>query len=348
MSSLQFLYGSASTQDEPRTPLTHHDLLQLVAPFSKTGRQMDMEASDRARRQIAFQPVEHAATTATPALTEQLLLAVAEEARDGHTLTRILRYALPDGELIATLEATGGDPGQLLGWVDEVPLTRQWQQIEGVWLARSYRIRSPRGLSTASLDPQFTSAHARFHDGLVLRVEHTVAGSPLQVKLQAARDDSVLEVPEDFLAVAGRSWSPLRRTQHHGWKGTLRAPQKEPERTTQVESSVEEVVGHLAQALVAGPADYHPRYKRARWRAALQRATPLLAVLLFLIATPSLMLLPTRDNPAFLVMVFQLPTLMLIAFFSLREIPTLEIPPIPSPLQQSAWSRPAGLVKEGP
>ena len=42
-------------------PLTHHEIMSLVAPFARSGRHVDLAASDRPQRRLAFKLVEHAA-----------------------------------------------------------------------------------------------------------------------------------------------------------------------------------------------------------------------------------------------------------------------------------------------
>ncbi|MEO0421452.1 MAG: hypothetical protein AAF184_03890 [Pseudomonadota bacterium] len=341
MSNLQYIYGKrVPNADEVRTPLTHHDVLELVAPFSAADRQVDLEASDRARRRLDFKPLEHPATESMPAVTEHLTLEAPERSGDSFVLERQLRATTPEGELVATLKATGKPVARLLEWVTSVPLARHWREIDGTWLARSYRIRSSSAQSGTPA-PQIDAAHARFAQGALMTVEHTLAGSPLEVRLQALDDGAHLLLPDDFLSVAGRAWRPLRKTSHRGWRGSLRVPPKEPDRTREAEAAVDGIVSHVAQTLAAGPGEYHTRHKSARWRAALQRISPALALVAFMIITPSLMFLPTAKNPGFLVIIFQLPTVALIAFFSLRELPVLEIPPRPTPLKQTVWLQPA-------
>ena len=40
-------------------PLTHHDILELAAPFSRRERHVDLAASDRMQRTLLFKPLEH-------------------------------------------------------------------------------------------------------------------------------------------------------------------------------------------------------------------------------------------------------------------------------------------------
>jgi hypothetical protein len=76
---------------------------------------------------------------------------------------------------------------------------------------------------------------------------------------------------------------------------------------------------------------------RARWAVVARRAAVLLAGLLFLAAAPLLMLLPVENASAMRMLAFHLPPLMLVAMFTLREIPSILPPPIPRRLPDDAW-----------
>ena len=43
------------------SPLSHHDILGIVEPFTRRSRQLDLAASDRLNRRLLFKPIEHAA-----------------------------------------------------------------------------------------------------------------------------------------------------------------------------------------------------------------------------------------------------------------------------------------------
>ena len=117
-------------------PLTHHEIMSLVAPFARSGRHVDLGASDRLQRRLRFRTVELAAAAdALPALQESLLLEL--PSTDSYRLTRTL--ALGDG-LQATLVGEGDDLGQLLAAVQAVPPTRQVQRVAGHWTALSHRV----------------------------------------------------------------------------------------------------------------------------------------------------------------------------------------------------------------
>lgn len=339
MSSLEFLYSRPSAGHQPLRPLTHHQIMRLVAPFTAAGRRVDLRASDRSSRLIAFETRRHDALPALPTIVEQLRLFVAESG--DLTLTRRL---IVDGEGVAELEAAGAPGAELLARIDAVPITRQWLIVADVLLARSYRLRSPPAAeSGAPPYAALTRAEARLAYGRVrLRVEEGLAGAPFEVTLAPA-DGMALHLPADFLAVADPAWRPLRATRTLGWKGSVRVPRREPKRTAAAEALVSAAVGHVTRTLARPPAAYHATHRRARWRAAFQRAAPLLCGLAVLLAMPALLLLPAGDAPGFQVVVFQLPPLLLILFFSMQELPTLEIPPLPRPLRRSTWVTPTGV-----
>lgn len=336
MSSLQFLYSRPPVEGRAVTPLTHHEIMRLVAPFTEAGWRADLAASDRSRRLIAFQPRPMDAVQGLPAVAEHLTVLVGEDGR--FELTRRL---VAEGVGAAGISASGAVLGELLASVCGVPAIRLWHLVGGVPVARSYEIRSSSsGGVGAGPTLQLQRAQASFAQGSVrLRVEQTLAGAPLEVTLAAA-DGLALQVPPDFLAVAHPAWRPLRSTRTQGWKGSLRVPAREPQRTPSAEERIDGAVAHVARTLADPPARFHARHAGARWRAALQRATPVLAGSLALLLTPLLMLVPGRSNPAFLVVALQVPTFLLIGFFTLRELPVLEIPPPPRRLTFERWVTP--------
>ena len=90
----------------PPPPLTHHQILALVEPFSRSGRQVDLAASDRLARRLLFKPRQLPADGACPALVETLQLDCHEGGH--HRLTRRLEpVEPPDAIAGATGDATG-------------------------------------------------------------------------------------------------------------------------------------------------------------------------------------------------------------------------------------------------
>ena len=126
-------------------PLTHHEILALAAPFARRGHHVDLAASRREERQIAFKPVDHPpAADGAPPLREVLRLT--SHGTGSHTLVRTL---VADGglhaQLQATLETTGKDPAELLDRVQGVDLQRHFRQGPGWAMARSYRFEQYAG-----------------------------------------------------------------------------------------------------------------------------------------------------------------------------------------------------------
>ena len=107
------------------TPLSHHDILALVEPFTRRGRHVDLPASDRLERRLRFKPVEHAGgTSGEPALLDTLQLDSFESG--GFRLTRTLSRC---DSLQATLQVSGPDPAALLAQVEGTEL-REMNECE--------------------------------------------------------------------------------------------------------------------------------------------------------------------------------------------------------------------------
>lgn len=81
----------------PTHPLRHHEIITLVAPFTRQGYHPDLQATDRLERRLVFKPVERAFKTSSAGeLSESLQL----ENRDGKNfgLTRHLTCVTPSDE----------------------------------------------------------------------------------------------------------------------------------------------------------------------------------------------------------------------------------------------------------
>ena len=108
-----------------QTPLTHHDIIELILPFTRRGRHVDLNLSQRQDRRLAFKPVDHAGGNADlpdlPDLRETLQL---EGLASGSwRLTRTL--TAPCG-LQASVQALGRQPAAAANW--EVSAARPAQQ----------------------------------------------------------------------------------------------------------------------------------------------------------------------------------------------------------------------------
>lgn len=370
--------------ESPALPLTHHEILALVAPFTRRGLHLDMAASQREARILRFKPLPHP-PSATQALALESRLTLEVATNDCH---RLVRQVWDTTGLCATATLEGSDLEIMLDQLDALPVGRQIDVVEGVTVARSYRIDSPpaaglsgrargltggllhagarlvRGLGAgqderapgpaedkaeaeARTPPPDQSAHPQpMLQGAMARV----AGVTLELRtdrfdgpvvpLRLAADAGLrLRIPEDLLAVIGWSWRPLRLLVSD-WRGSIRVAADEPARTADIEAKLARTIRHLARTLATPPAEFHRRHRRARWRASLQRGIPLLIGLLILAAAPATQWLPLADDSVLRMLIFHAPPLLLMGFFMLREIPRIELPPIPRALTFPAWIQP--------
>lgn len=322
----------ASPPAPPTAPLTHHDILALIGPFTRRGRQLDLPASDRLARRLVFKPVLHPgaadATTAamTPAtdLSETLQL---DNPDDGHVcLTRISTHP---GGLQARLLIEGTEPAVLLDAIEAVPPARQFHAGPGWLIAQSHRL--------APGSARLTLTHGVVQlDGLTLKLRvPTVSGLSADIEIVAPAG-ATPALPEDLLAVLGWHWPRLERGRE-GWSGSLRLRSNEPERSRDAEGKLERMAQHLAQTLAEPPRRFHERRVAARWGVALRRALPLLICLGLIggaVAVPSLDLGP---DSIFRMLIFHAPPLLLMLGICLREIPRIEIPPLPRASSAPTW-----------
>lgn len=305
-------------------PLTHHEIFALVAPYARAGRHVDLAASDRIARRLAFRPVEHGA--GADALRETLVLDQPDG--DAWRLTRTLAH--PCG-LQAALWTEDDDAGAPFARIAAVAPGRQFSAGDGYVVARSYRLDADGALV-------LRRAEARVA-GLTLALNAQVGrGMPAELELRVDEGDPIA-LPEDLLAVLGWDWRPLARFKG-GWRGALRIPASEPERTRTAEARLERTVAHLAHTLAEPPARFHERLWRARWGVAFRRAIPLLVVLALLAAAPAVPLLDLDDDSVFRMLIFHSPPLLLLLFFSFKEIPRIELPPLPRRLRGESWRGP--------
>jgi hypothetical protein len=145
-----------------------------------------------------------------------------------------------------------------------------------------------------------------------------------------------LNLPEDLLAVLGWDWGTLHRS-GEGWKGSLAVSRRESGRSRQAETQFERTVAHLARTLEETPAQFHYRLRAARWSVALRRSVPLLACLGIIAAASSVSRLGLAQNSPIRMLIFNAPPLLLMLVFCLREVPRLEIPPLPRASKVPTW-----------
>jgi hypothetical protein len=318
-------------------PLTHHEIFTLVEPFTRRGRHVDLAASDRIERRLLFKPFDHPGDTKTAsALRETLLLENPKP--DRYRLTRTLRHP---GGLEADLVVEGPDPGTLLDRVEGVDPRRHFREKAAFKIARSYRLESSTDAADDAASPTrlILTRGTALVDGLTLAMKaQTGRGMPAELELRA-EDGDTIELPEDMLAVIGWDWRRLVRVKS-GWRSTLKLRGKEPDRSRDAEVKLTRTVEHLAETLASSPARYHERLVAARWNVAFRRAIPLLIGLGLIFGAPAIQFLELSEGSLIRMLIFHSPPLLLVLFFSMREMPRIEIPPFPKPLPASAWREP--------
>jgi hypothetical protein len=308
----------------PLAPLSHHEILALVAPFSRAGCALDLAASDRAERRLLFKPVAHPATGLLPALTEQLTL---HDSGSGWRLTRHLQSA--DG-LRAQLSAEGDDPGALLSAIQAVPPQRQFPRADGLSAAAALSHRcGPQGQLV------LREAEARVC-GLRLHMKVSgVRGYPAALDLRRAEDDP-RRLPSDLLEVQGRAWTRLE-ARRQGWEASVQLRGPEPQRSTDAEGRLAETLQHLQRTLSEPPERFHQRHLTARWRVGLSRAGPLMLGVLLVAAAFAVRGRGGAGESALAALANLAPPLLMALFFMRREMPRIELPHWPRAPALSAW-----------
>ena len=145
-------------------------------------------------------------------------------------------------------------------------------------------------------------------------------------------------LPDDVLAVLGPQWRPLV-WQGARWKGVQRLIGREPGRSARASDFAAAALAHLASVIDASPSRYHERHAAARRRVWLRRLKPAMALLAILAVMPLSWLFVSRGGGEMHPLVLGLSPLMMVGvvLMSTREIPVLEIPPLPRPLAPDRW-----------
>ena len=304
-------------------PLTHHEILSISAPFTRRGRHVDLGATDRSARRIDFKALSHARPNGEQ-LEERLVLT---SLKPGYW--HLVRRVEDLSGLEATVEAEGADPAVLLDRIERVPLETGLRAGDGYVLAEHYRHEPGPGEDRLVL----TAATGRVH-GLTLELTMPlVRGYPADISLSTVAKAGL---PADLLAVLGRDWRVLEE-RVSGWAGTMRVPRREPRRTSRARAKLEEALLHLAGILAEPPARFNERFRVARWGVALRRALPLILCIALLFGVAALPILEIERDSAFQLLLFNLPTILMVAFFSRREIPKIELPPLPRRSNAGSW-----------
>lgn len=315
-------------------PLTHHEILELAEPFVRRGIHVDLGASDRMERRLAFRPVPRPGTTGgIPASTESLCL---ENPASGvFRLTRTLRA---EPGLQATLTAEGHRPDVLIAGIEAIPPDLHWQSGDGYLVLSSFDL-TPGELG---LTPDSVVARLRLTRAVVFTAgaratvtlpEH--GRSPADIDYQPPTDRA-LDPPDDLLAVLGRDWSPLRRGEFD-WHGTLRLPAPGPRREDLASRRLNALAEHLARTLHESPGRFHERHRGARWRVVFRRAAPITVSIGLIALTAALPKLGIGQDSMARMLIFNAPPILLMLVFCMRELPRFEIPPLPRRATAAAW-----------
>jgi hypothetical protein len=310
----------------------------LVEPFTRRGRHVDLAASNRLERRLVFKPIVHGDETPACAGAREVLQ-LENPRPDFYRLIRTVTLA---GGATAKLTTDGADPGELLARIETVPPESQFQVVADIPVARSYRLEPASGKPGDGAPPlpmTLISAEARF-DRLIFSLKaDTGTGYPAEIQLTPQPDappDLLEDLPEDLLATLGWNWSALRRWTT-GWAGTLRAPRNEPRRSRRIEIALEQGVAHLARTLAEPPRQFHERLTRERWTVVFRRTMPIWVSVLLIAAALGTTFMDIPQDSIFRMMIQNLPPVMLVTVFSMREIPRFEIPPLPRPSPAPSW-----------
>ncbi|MBI5130078.1 MAG: hypothetical protein HZA66_11605 [Rhodopseudomonas palustris] len=335
MNYARLLTASAGLDTPTMHPLTHHEILGLVQPFTRRDFHVDLAASDRINRRLVFKPVRHEHDEADHAGDDIHAILQLDSPRPGFSvLTRTLTL---DSGLTATLETQGDDLGVLLAQIESVPPQQQFPSIDGTVVALSYRL-IPRGDSRtsdpAAVDRDFLRGVAEISNFTLVMRAPLVKGYPAEIDLTPKT--AGVAVPEDLLAVLGWAWSPLRKSKA-GWSGKIKVRGSGAELSRAIEAKLETTVAHLTRTLSQPPAAFHEALSRARWGVALRRALPLLFFASLIVGAASLTLVEIPQDSIVNLLLMGAPPLLMIGAFGMRDIPSMEIPPFPRRMTHAAW-----------
>ena len=324
--------------------LTHHQIVRLVEPLARQGRLVDLAASDRAARRIAFRLRDVPADGAgTPACHESITLDCISD-----TYFHLLRTLTPGSGPAATVGATGREVGALLERVLAVPVSQLFSAGPGWRLARSYDTELPRGVAlpraAAGTTPLVLARAAMDAAGLRLELVLRLPGlrsvaADLKITPDAglgAHDAPAL--PEDLLAVLGWDWARLVRDKQ-GWTSKLRLRGNVLRRSRTAERALDRVGAHLVHVLGAPPGRFHDEHRLARWGVVLRRGLPSLTAVSMVLGALLLARFgnPSEANAGLLMALHYAPIALLALSFSLQELPQFEIPPLPRRSRAPHW-----------
>ncbi|KPF59964.1 hypothetical protein D621_03360 [beta proteobacterium AAP51] len=314
-------------------PLSHHAILALLPPFTAAGWSVDLAASDRAARRLAFKPAVHEAGATHPALTETREL---QDGPRGWQLTRRFSAARgvagvsdADGDtptaLTAEVMAEGGEPPELLAAAAALTPGQLFTR-EGAALALR---------CTPGQPGQLRAAVARVA-GLELRCTVSgVKGYPAEIMLTRDEGDT-RRLPDDLLEVLGRGWSRLVPVRT-GWQTSMMLQGAGAERSADAQQRLAQTLAHLAQVLAEPPLRFHQRFRLRRWRIGLLRGVPLALGVALVGVAYSLRDTGGRAEALLGALANIAPPLLMAMFFLRREMPRIELPRLPRCPRPTSW-----------
>jgi hypothetical protein len=330
----------------PSHPLTHHEILTLVEPFTRQGYHPDLLATNRLERRLVFKPVDHSCELPDiSALSETLKL----ENRDADTyrLTRTLTCVTDaDQNMEALLEIDGKDPGDLLACVASIAPEMQFRFGPGFKIAKSYRLQRGSGFTqdgAPAVQKILSKMAAEIGDITVTATAPTIKADPeALIEIEPAAGE-YKKLPDDLLAVLGWDWGLITHRKDR-WKSSLRLRGREPERSRRAEHKLDRMVDHLVQTFTEAPARFHERLVGARWGVVFRRAMPLLISIGLIAAAAFSARLPLAEDSPVRMMMMNLPGFLMVFVFCMRRLPVIEVPPIPRPLNAPAWREPLAVA----
>ena len=121
------------------------------------------------------------------------------------------------------------------------------------------------------------------------------------------------------------------------WRGSVRLHGKVSDRQRDAEDKLETSVAHLVRTLSEAPVRFHQQRTLARWGVFARRMTPLLACIFMIGGAAALPALDLAPDTLIRMLLFNSPPLLMLLVFSMREVPRIEIPPMPRASTRTAW-----------
>jgi hypothetical protein len=313
-------------------PLTHHEIVALVEPFTRRGRHVDLAGSDRLARRLVFKPVLHGG--ADP-LGGELRDVLELQCLDTGTFV-LSRRLIPTQGPAALLQAAAAPPAELLEAVLAVDPQGQFGHGPGHVLALSARLQGAAGRHPLWT---LTQGVAQLH-GLTMTLSvPSTRGVSADISLRPEPAGETLALPQDVLAVLGWNWARLV-PDASGWTTKLRLYGQAQRRSRAARHALERAAAHLARTLQGTPGQFHDRHRYARIGVVVRRAIPLLTVAALTAAVLALPRASLERTPGLWVLMFHVPVVLIALSFCLQDLARLEIPPWP-------WRDPSPSWRQG-